>query len=95
MKPKSKPALTSEWYILIVLTQLHKPVWVGALDEWQNLQLGVFEIKNFGPKYIFSAIISIFSQLGGERGTLLGVNDVTLGSFCSSAIKSERRSSLK
>ena len=36
----------------MVLDEAHKPVQVGTLKEWQNLQLGVFQNGNFGQKLL-------------------------------------------
>ena len=57
----------SELYSLKVLDELHKPIKIEPLDDWQNRELGVFEVKNLGQKYPFFLAISIFSSLGDNR----------------------------
>ena len=66
----SNPKILSRWsksrnnpgvYILIVLDEVHKPIYIGPLSEWQNLEIGVFEIRNFEPECHFMAIMSILA----------------------------------
>ena len=42
------------------------------MDEWLNLEQGVFEVKNYGQKILLFPASSIFSPLGGDRGTCMG-----------------------
>ena len=43
-----------DYDILIVLVELNTLVYVGPLNEWQILELGHFEVRNFEKKIVFS-----------------------------------------
>ena len=55
--------------ILIVLVELNTLIYVRPLNEWQILELGHFEVGNFGKNF--------FSPLGGARATFTGLNEST------------------
>ena len=50
-----------ELYILIVLIELNALIYVRPLNEWQILELGHFEVGNFGK--IFSHNWGVLEQL--------------------------------
>ena len=57
-----------DWCILIVLDELNTLIYVRVLDKWQIPKLRHIDVGNFGPKMtLFSAIMSIFSPLRGDR----------------------------
>ena len=39
-----------DYDILIVLGELNTLIYVGPLNEWENLELGHFEVRNFSKK---------------------------------------------
>ena len=45
--------LVCDQYKLIVLDQAHKPIWVRPLNEWQDLELRVFEVGILNQEMTF------------------------------------------
>ena len=58
-----------DYDILIKLVELNTLIYVRPLNEWQILELGVFEIGNF------SIIMSIISPVGSDRAIFKCLND--------------------
>ena len=48
--------------ILIVLVELNTLIYVRPLNEWEILELGHFEIRNFGQILAFFVYIVFFSH---------------------------------
>ena len=51
-----------DYDILIVLVELNTLIFVRPLSEWQILELGHFEVGNFGKKIIFFAQLGVLEQ---------------------------------
>ena len=54
-----------DYDILIALVELHTLIYVRPLNEWQILELGHFEVGNFGKKMALFSTIMIFSHNWG------------------------------
>ena len=61
--------------ILIVLVELNMLICVRLLNEWQILELGHFEVGNFGKKWDFFSTLMFFLTTGGARATFNDLNE--------------------
>ena len=65
-----------DYDILIVLVELNTLIYVRPLNEWQSLELGHFEVGNFGQTLaLFSTTMFFFSQLGSPRAAFNLLNE--------------------